>query len=81
MEEDKFLALLNGFQEDGYDFCNQCDLQVKKLTSLKVHEDGVHAGVRYSGDQCDNQFKDENRMGLHRKYFHEAVRYLCKLCD
>ena len=25
----------------------------KYLTISKAHEDGVHAGVRYSGDQCN----------------------------
>ena len=50
------------FQEGGYDSCNQCDEQVKILTSLKAHEDVVHVGVRYSGDQCNYQLKDKKEM-------------------
>ena len=42
------------------------------LTSLKAHEDRIHAGERYSGEHCDYQLKDKNRMGLHRKSFHEC---------
>ena len=66
---------------DGKYACDQCDSQFTRQSSLELHIESQHEGIKYACDQCGFQATQLGNLKRHIESKHEGAKYACDQCD
>ena len=61
--------------------CDQCGYQATQKSSLKIHIQSIHEGVKYPCNEYDYQSTRPGNLKNHIQAKHEGIKYACDQCD
>ena len=61
--------------------CSQCEYIATQASSLMIHVENKHEGIRYPCSQCEYIATTAWALKIHVKNQHEGVRYPCSQCE
>ena len=63
-------------------FCRSCEKTFTRNSTLKLHEETVHEGIKYNFkcQKCPKEFAHLATLKQHGEVVHEGIKYKCKEC-
>ena len=60
--------------------CELCNFKGSNNTTLKIHMESIHQGVKYCCSKCDKQFTQKTHLRTHFKSAHLQLKRDCPFC-
>ena len=61
--------------------CEQCEFETHTKTTLKIHIDSIHSGIKYDCTLCDYKGSQKGQVRTHMEMVHFKKKYPCNICS